>query len=93
VGTVLIAINPFRMLPLYTPDVLERRATRPAHAGTTQRFPIPRPSGAAALQARLRSRPRPPPHRYHENGALGQAPHTYAIADNAYRNLIRDWKV
>ena len=31
--------------------------------------------------------------RYHENGALNQAPHTYAIADNAYRNLIRDWKV
>lgn len=31
--------------------------------------------------------------RYHENGALGQPPHTYAIADNAYRNLIRDWKV
>lgn len=30
--------------------------------------------------------------RYHENGALGQPPHTYAIADNAYRNLIRDWK-
>lgn len=33
------------------------------------------------------------PGRYHENGALGQPPHTYAIADNAYRNLIRDWKV
>jgi hypothetical protein len=32
------------------------------------------------------------PRRYHENGSLGQPPHTYAIADNAYRNLMRDWK-
>ena len=23
VGTVLISVNPFRMLPLYTPDVLD----------------------------------------------------------------------
>ena len=23
---------------------------------------------------------------------MGQKPHTYAIADNAYRNLVRDWK-
>jgi len=30
--------------------------------------------------------------RYHENGSVGQKPHTYAIADNAYRNLVRDWK-
>ncbi len=26
VGTVLIAINPFRLLPLYTPEKLERCA-------------------------------------------------------------------
>jgi myosin heavy subunit len=30
---------------------------------------------------------------YHEHGSAGQPPHTYAIADNAYRNLVRDWKV
>lgn len=34
-----------------------------------------------------------PAHSYHEHGSVGQAPHTYAIADNAYRNLVRDWKV
>ena len=31
--------------------------------------------------------------RYHESGSVGLPPHTYAIADNAYRNLVREWKV
>ena len=156
VGTVLIAINPFRLLPLYTTDVLEKCAPAPpgpAHRGgrvpTAQRIAAAgpcslRPPGLGPLRplnlaqpppcvrARAPGLPSAPmapqtsrspllaawawragapqrarkPHRYcvralltrlrcaryHENGSVGQKPHTYAIADNAYRNLVRDWK-
>jgi hypothetical protein len=74
-------------------------ARRPARGSRAAGAAPQRGSGAAAREGscatrarRTRSRARARC-RYHENGALGQPPHTYAIADNAYRNLMRDWRV
>lgn len=51
VGTILIAVNPFKLLPLYTPQVQDI---------------------------------------YKEKGSRDTPPHVYAIADNAYNNLLAD---
>ena len=62
------------------------RAARAWLAGALRRARKPHRYCARALLTLRRGA------RYHENGSVGQKPHTYAIADNAYRNLVRDWK-
>jgi myosin heavy subunit len=53
VSSILVALNPFRMLPIYLPEVLDK---------------------------------------YKDRGSRNQPPHIYAIADNAYANLMADFK-
>eukprot|EP00937_MAST-01D_sp_MAST-1D-sp2_P004504 g4504.t1 len=51
VSSILVAVNPFKMLEVYTPELLDS---------------------------------------YKEEGTEGKAPHCWSIADNAYRNFLRD---
>ncbi len=53
VSSILVALNPFRMLPIYLPEVLDK---------------------------------------YKDRGSRNQPPHIYAIADNAYANLMADFR-
>ena len=53
VSSILVALNPFKLLPIYTPEVMDR---------------------------------------YKDGGGRTQPPHIFAIADNAYRNLLADFK-
>lgn len=48
-----VALNPFKLLPIYTPEVLDK---------------------------------------YKEGGSRHQPPHIFAIADNAYANLLADFR-
>lgn len=52
VSSILVALNPFKLLPIYTPEVMDR---------------------------------------YKDGGGRTQPPHIFAIADNAYRNLLADF--
>jgi len=53
VSSILVACNPFKLLPIYTPEVLDK---------------------------------------YKDRGSRTQPPHIFAIADNAYANLMADFK-
>ena len=53
VSSILVALNPFRMLPIYLPEVLDK---------------------------------------YKDRGSRRQPPHIYAIADNAYANVMADFR-
>jgi len=52
VSSILISVNPFKLLPIYTPEVLES----------------------------------------YRQGSRGKAPHVFAIADNAYNNMVNEQK-
>ena len=53
VSSILVACNPFKLLPIYTPEIMDK---------------------------------------YKDGGGRHQPPHIFAIADNAYRNLMADFK-
>lgn len=53
VSSILISVNPFKLLPIYTPEILDT---------------------------------------YRKGGSRGKPPHIFAVADNAYNNLINDKK-
>jgi myosin heavy subunit len=52
VSSILISVNPFKLLPIYTPEVLES----------------------------------------YRQGSRGKSPHVFAIADNAYNNMVNEQK-
>ena len=53
VSSILVACNPFKLLPIYTPEIMDK---------------------------------------YKDGGGRHQPPHIFAIADNAYRNLMADFR-
>ena len=50
ISSILVSVNPFKQLPLYTPEMLDR----------------------------------------YRNGARGKAPHVFAVAYNAYNNMLQE---
>ena len=53
VSSILVALNPFKLLPIYTPEIMDK---------------------------------------YKDGGGRTQPPHIFAVSDNAYRNLIADFR-
>jgi ABC-type oligopeptide transport system ATPase subunit len=53
VSSILVALNPFKLLPIYTPEIMDK---------------------------------------YKDGGGRTQPPHIFAVSDNAYRNLMADFR-
>lgn len=85
-GPILIAINPFKAMDLYTPAIMERYRIQ-GEQGIQSNSETPSPSKLSRFSSPYaKSRKRPPMAAPVSNRL---SPHVYQTADDAYRHMLR----